>query len=80
MKEYWRMRNGELIDIDKMSVTHLRNALKMIVRNRRVSHVKVEINGEIAQEFADKAMLYDISPELVCECDEFHVCQICNNS
>lgn len=75
------MRNGELIDIDKMSVTHLRNTLKMIVRNRRaLQPVKVEINGEIAQEFADKVILYDISPELVCECDEFHVCQICNNS
>lgn len=29
---YWTMRNGEQIDIDKMSVSHLRNALKMVAR------------------------------------------------
>jgi hypothetical protein len=26
----------------------------------------------------DMAMLYSISPELTCTCDEFHVCQQCH--
>lgn len=25
----------------------------------------------------DMAILYNISPELTCTCDEFHVCQQC---
>lgn len=34
-KIYWTMRNGEKIDVDEMSVEHLRNTLKMIIRNER---------------------------------------------
>ncbi|MEI6797868.1 MAG: hypothetical protein WCO04_01470 [Pseudomonadota bacterium] len=30
---YWKQRNGELISIDNMDVNHLRNVLKMIVKN-----------------------------------------------
>jgi hypothetical protein len=30
---YWTMKNGEKIDVDKMEIDHLRNALKMIIRN-----------------------------------------------
>ena len=33
-KVYWTMKNGEKIDIDEMDINHLRNALKLIVRNR----------------------------------------------
>ena len=33
MKYYWKMRDGQLIDVDQMSETHLRNALKMVLRN-----------------------------------------------
>lgn len=36
-----------------------------------------KVNGEIAGEDADRAMLYAIAPELECECDEFHTCQSC---
>ena len=28
------MRNGKKIDVDEMSVEHLRNTLKMIIRNK----------------------------------------------
>ena len=47
------MRNSELIDIDKMDIDHLRNALKMIVRNsiKRGSHVSSSLNGDMAQQF-----------------------------
>jgi hypothetical protein len=30
---YWKQRNGELISIDDMDINHLRNVLKMIVKN-----------------------------------------------
>jgi len=32
-KVFWTTKAGDKIDIDKMDVEHLRNALKMIVRN-----------------------------------------------
>lgn len=31
-KVYWTTKSGQKIDIDEMSVDHLRNTLKMIVR------------------------------------------------
>lgn len=33
-KVYWKQRNGELIDIDTMDINHLRNTLKLVLRNR----------------------------------------------
>ena len=55
---YWKMRNGRLISVDDMDINHLRNVLKMIIRNNyRVQVVqakpKVEfkLNGDIAQSF-----------------------------
>lgn len=44
MKYFWKMRNGQLIDVDKMSETHLRNSLKMMIRN---SQRKVAIRKTI---------------------------------
>jgi hypothetical protein len=82
-KIYWTMKNGQKIDVDTMDLTHLRNTLKMIIRNQtRVKtsapvKPKFELHGEIASEFADMARLYAISPELTCFCDEVHVCQQC---
>jgi hypothetical protein len=35
MKYFWKMRDGQLIDVDQMSETHLRNSLKMMIRNSR---------------------------------------------
>ena len=32
---YWKQRNGVLISIDDMDVNHLRNVLKMIIRNNQ---------------------------------------------
>lgn len=34
-KVYWKMKNGEEIDVDEMDINHLRNTLKMILRNRQ---------------------------------------------
>lgn len=30
------------------------------------------------EETKDMVDLYNISPELVCTCDEYHICQVCN--
>ena len=45
---YWTMKDGKRIDIDHMDILHLRNTLKMIVRNsNKVS--TFQLNGDIAQ-------------------------------
>ena len=33
MRYFWKMKDGQLIDVDQMSETHLRNSLKMMIRN-----------------------------------------------
>lgn len=50
---YWKMRNGELISIDDMDINHLRNTLKMIIRNckKAKTKVKFQLNGDMANEF-----------------------------
>ena len=55
---YWKMRNGKLVSVDDMDVSHLRNVLKMIIRNNyRVQvlqakpKVEFKLNGDIAQSF-----------------------------
>lgn len=56
MKYYWKMKNGNLIDVDQMSGTHLRNTLKMIVRNSQVKPTKTRI-GNIEQNFMEEVYL-----------------------
>lgn len=56
---YWKMRNGKLISVDEMDINHLRNVLKMILRNREKAlqqlqskpKVKFKLNGDMTQEF-----------------------------
>lgn len=48
---YWKMRNGEMISIDDMDVNHLRNTLKMIVKNSNKHKRIISLNGDMAQEF-----------------------------
>lgn len=45
---YWRQRNGVLVSIDDMDINHLRNTLKMIIRNRKdyCDHCGYVINPE----------------------------------
>jgi hypothetical protein len=75
---YWTMRDGKKISVDDMDINHLRNTLKMLIRAKRAQSVpKFQVHGEIASEFADMAMLYSISPELTCQCDEVSECQQC---
>jgi len=59
------MKNGSKIDVDDMDVDHLRNTLKMIIRVieskrdiKRASRRSFTVNGELAQEDADRYDLY----------------------
>jgi hypothetical protein len=58
-KVYWKMRNGELIDIDDMDIQHLRNVLKLVLRNRNTvvkqilksKRTNFMLHGDMANEF-----------------------------
>lgn len=55
-KYYWTTIDGRKLDVDDLDVTHLRNILKMIIRNNskpKVENPKFEINGEIARQFIE---------------------------
>lgn len=58
-KVYWTMRNGQKISVDEMDINHLRNALKMVIRNQvKISETKslsqkFTLNGDIAQYMSD---------------------------
>lgn len=51
---YWMTKDGQKINVDDMDVNHLRNTLKMIIRNIEASEkkekYKFELHGEIAQD------------------------------
>jgi hypothetical protein len=58
-KVYWKMRNGELIDVDTMDIQHLRNTLKLVLRNRETvikqilksKRTNFMLHGDMANEF-----------------------------
>ena len=66
---YWTMQNGQKIDVDAMDINHLRNTLKMIIRNKvRVNasvpvKPKFEIHGDIAQNFLEQMLEEDYNDE-----------------
>jgi hypothetical protein len=58
-KVYWKMRNGELIDVDNMDINHLRNTLKLVLKNRETVVKQIlkskrpsfVLHGDMANEF-----------------------------
>jgi hypothetical protein len=64
-KVYWQQLNGKLIDVDTMSISHLRNVLKMIIKNQhKLRTTKVECSitkrfEEEIQELANEQEEYD---------------------
>jgi hypothetical protein len=58
-KVYWKMRNGELIDIDNMDIQHLRNVLKIVLKNRQTvikqivksKRTNFMLHGDMATQF-----------------------------
>lgn len=64
---YWTMKNGKKISIDDMDIDHLKNTLKMIIRNleaKQKAKPKFEIYGDIAQDMIDQGYLQDYEYEL----------------
>lgn len=50
------MKNGQQIDVDKMDENHLRNALKMMIRQKR-NQVKLNDRvGNIEDNFLDECI------------------------
>jgi hypothetical protein len=53
---YWTTKTGVVIHVDDMDDNHVRNALKMLLRNRTQPPIKpqpFELNGDMAQLFND---------------------------
>ena len=66
MKEYWITRNGDKIDVDTMDITHLRNCLKMVIRNINIQKQEKEkklthLHGEIAQQMYEQMIEEEFS-------------------
>lgn len=53
-KILWTMKNGSQIDIDNMTIDHLRNTLKMIVRQNQSIQKKCPHNINDAMTFSDE--------------------------
>lgn len=51
MEYLWTMRNGQQINVDDMSETHLRNALKMMIRNNQNKAARKKPLGNIEANF-----------------------------
>lgn len=55
---YWTMKNGEDINIDEMSIEHLRNTLKMIVKQKERVSDFCPHTIEMADSFLDQEPTY----------------------
>ena len=58
---YWKTKDGRKINVDDMDDQHVRNAFKMILRKLKSKEkeikakpFKVELNGDMAQQFNDQ--------------------------
>ena len=65
MKYYWTMRNGEKIDVDLMTVSHLRNTLKMLIRQSqfkktitksKIGNIEENFLEELYKEYEDESI------------------------
>ena len=54
MKYYWTTKDGTKIDVDNMSTEHLRNTLKMILRNIENAKSKPKPMGNIETCFQEE--------------------------
>jgi hypothetical protein len=56
-KVYWKMRDGKLISVDDMDIEHLRNVLKIVLKNRQT------VIKQIVKSKRQSFMLGDIAAE-----------------
>ena len=54
MKYYWTTKDGTKIDVDEMSTDHLRNTLKIILRNLDTAKSKPKPMGNIEACFQEE--------------------------
>jgi hypothetical protein len=62
-KAYWVTKDGKVLDVDEITdINHLRNIVKMQIRNGKILQGKLKkliereeitLNGDMAQEFND---------------------------
>lgn len=67
-KVFWKQSNGKLISVDDMDINHLRNVLKMIIRNSEkkvISKTTFKLYGDIANDIND---MYD--EDIECNANE----------
>tara|TARA_R110000765_G_C18492120_1_gene554177 strand:+ start:97 stop:309 length:213 start_codon:yes stop_codon:yes gene_type:complete len=53
-KLYWTMKNGDKIDIDQMTESHLRNTLKLIIRRSQQVQTNCPTNVDMAIDRVEK--------------------------
>jgi hypothetical protein len=80
MKYYWTTKDGTKIDVDDMSTDHLRNTLKMILRNLDAAKSKPKPMGNIEYQFQEakwkhweneeeEKIFHEFDQMSWCECD-----------
>jgi hypothetical protein len=67
---YWKQKDGKLVSVDDMDTNHLKNVLKMIVKNsnkhRKLMEIspeksfeEIKLNGDMANVFNDDIENYE---------------------
>lgn len=71
METYWKQKDGTLISVDDMDINHLRNTLKMIIKNLNKIEAKqvkptpkFELRGDIAQDHFDMMMQQEFEDDM----------------
>jgi hypothetical protein len=62
---YWTTKSGEKINVDDMDLNHLRNALKMILRNveNQPKRINFTLNGDMANYFNEQIQEFEYYDE-----------------
>lgn len=70
MEVYWTMKTGKKINVDHMDVNHLRNSLKMVIRQIDQMKIKsskkpkeLHLNGEIANQMFEQMLIEEYENE-----------------
>jgi hypothetical protein len=58
---YWKTQTGDKINVDEMDITHLRNTLKMILRNmeNQPKRINFTLNGDMANYFNEQMQEFE---------------------
>lgn len=58
--QYWTMKNGSKISVDDMDIDHLKNVLKMIIKNNQSVQKSCPHNATQASDYECDATEVDI--------------------